>query len=236
VGFKPYLPFTDSTGNDKKTVIAYDPHVSGQSMGMVIGEAVRDETGIIGAYANGDSAINRSRSTSVRVSNFFKTGAETERPGYTGPITLGRFGSYHLSTVVSGSTFGSSSWIADAKGNTAYGFRGVINEVIVFNRKLREEERQQIYGYLSLKYKMDTKLPNSYRISHNSAYPFGLTYWNIEHHPNTKGLSGIPSGVSFSGITISNFLLFADYIYKSKGTVLSDGTVLAGDTYSGVGP
>jgi len=82
---------------------------------------------------------------------------------------------------------------------------------------------------------MDTKLPDAYQASHPSAYMMGLTYWNIEHHPNTKGITGLEAGVSFGNIVLQNFFSFPDSLYKSEGTVLSDGTVLTGDTYSNVG-
>lgn len=151
-------------------------------------------------------------------------------------IVIGRIGS-NISAVATGSgVTGSQTWINSILQNTAsYSFTGVISEVLVFDRKLSETERQEVYGYLSRKYSMDSKLPDTYKSSHSSAYPLGLDYWNIEHHPNTKGLTGLESGISFGNIVLQNFAVFPDSIYKSEGTVLSDGTILTGDTYSNVG-
>ena len=234
-GFNPYLPFETSTGSNRRTTVAYDPHVSGTSMGTMIGEAFRDSRGTIGAYVNGDLAINRSRATGLRVSNYFRTGAEFSSPGYTGTISIGRFGSYHIPQINTTSRFGGNPWVNELRGMSGFGFRGVINEVIVFNRQISETERQKLYGYLSRKYYLDSKLPDSYTQSHNSAYSFGLTFWQIENHPNTKGIREIPSGLCFSGITISHFLSLPAFLYKSKGTRLYGGTVLTGDTYSNIG-
>jgi hypothetical protein len=128
--------------------------------------------------------------------------------------------------VSAAGTFGSSTWISNAIANYSFGFRGVLNEVIVFNRKLQETERQEVYGYLSRKYSMDTKLPNSYTRSHPSAYSMGLTYWNIEHHPNTKGITGLSAGISFGSIALQNFFTLPDRIYNSVG---------GNDTYTDVG-
>ena len=235
LGFRPWKPFTPTVLAADRTQIAYDPHVSGQSMGMVVGEVARDTNRVLYAYVNGDRATNKSPSTGVYVTNATSTYAESPVPTCGVTVDIGRFGSYHRNDLVSSGTTGSAAWIATALTNTPYGFRGVLNEVIVFNRKLEETERQQVYGYLSRKYKMDTKLPDAYQASHPSAYVKGLTYWNIEHHPNTKGITGLEAGVSFGNIVLQNFFLFPDSLYKSEGTVLSDGTVLTGDTYSNVG-
>jgi len=235
IGFTPWRPFTPSVAAFAKTFIAYDPHVSGQSMGMVVGEVSRDSANVLYAFANGDQATNRSRSTGLFVTNSDGSGGGRTAPVCGVTVDIGRFGSYHRYDLASSGTTGSAAWISTALTNTPYGFRGVINEVIVFNRKLQETERQQVYGYLARKYKMDTKLPDAYQASHPSAYMMGLTYWNIEHHPNTKGITGLEAGVSFGNIVLQNFFSFPDSLYKSEGTVLSDGTVLTGDTYSNVG-
>jgi hypothetical protein len=151
-------------------------------------------------------------------------------------VDIGRFGAYVMPYVVrpaaAGET-GSLGWLTYP--TSGYGMIGVLNEVVVFNRKLTENERQQVYGYLARKYKMQESLPDSYTLSHNGAYSVGMTYWMIEHHPNTKNTSTIPAGLSFSGITLNNFFYLPETVYKSKGTVLSDGTVLSGDTYSNIG-
>lgn len=235
IGFRPWIPFESSVATAQKTSIAYDPHVSGQSMGRLIGEVARDSSNVLYAFANGDRAINKSRSTSLFVSNISGSGAESSTPVCGVTIDIGRFGSYHGVDLVSSGDTGSAAWISTAITNAPYGFRGVINEVIVFDRKLNEEERQQVHGYLSRKYKMTAALPNKYSLSHNSAFVAGLTYWYIENHPNTKGLLTVPSGISFSGITLTEFFNLPDTIYKSKGTRLASGVTLAGDTYNSAG-
>jgi hypothetical protein len=145
-------------------------------------------------------------------------------------IVVGRIGS-NISPAATGSgTVGSAAWIASILQNTtSYSFTGVISEVLVFDRKLTEEERQEVYGYLSRKYGMDTKLPDTYAASHPSAYARGLTFWNIEHHPNTKGIPGLWQNLSFGDIVLEDFSLFPDGTYKSTGNVLSE------DTYDSVG-
>lgn len=145
-------------------------------------------------------------------------------------IVVGRIGSNISAGATGSGTVGSAAWIASILQNTtSYSFTGVISEVLVFDRKLSESERQEVYGYLSRKYGMDTKLPDTYAASHPSAYARGLTYWNIEHHPNTKGIPGLWQGLSFGNIKLEDFSLFPDSTYKSTGNVLS------ADTYNNVG-
>jgi hypothetical protein len=145
-------------------------------------------------------------------------------------IVVGRIGSNISAGATGSGTVGSAAWIASILQNTtSYSFTGVISEVLVFDRKLSESERQEVYGYLSRKYSMDTKLPDTYAASHPSAYARGLTYWNIEHHPNTKGIPGLWQGLSFGNIKLEDFSLFPDSTYKSTGNVLS------ADTYNNVG-
>jgi hypothetical protein len=156
--------------------------------------------------------------------------SETQNSG--GDITLSRFGTHLRSTADSTTTTPTTQWVADLVNNTinpSFSFAGVISEVLVFDRKLTEEERQEVYGYLSRKYSMDTKLPDTYTASHPSAYARGLTFWNIEHHPNTKGIAGLWQGLSFGNIKLEDFSLFPDSTYKSTGNVLSE------DTYDSVG-
>jgi hypothetical protein len=213
--------------------ISYDPHVSGASTGVVVGEVAREKDGLY-AFANGDPAINQSRSTGIRVSANDEPYSDSRIPLCDAAINIGRFGAYHLSGVSSDNVFGTASWVRGVTANPSYGFRGVLYEVIVFNRKLNDQERKNVYGYLSRKYKLDAALPDSYKQAHPSTYPFGVTYWAIQHHPNTKNLTTIPSGISFSGITLTNFFNMPILIYKSEGTVLANGTVLTGDTYTSV--
>lgn len=151
-------------------------------------------------------------------------------------IVLGRLGGNFVPGATGSGTVGTQAWIDSVQANTnSYGFVGVISEVIVFDRKLNEQERQNVYGYLSRKYNLNDRLPDVFYGSHNSSFIAGTTYWVIEPHPNSKGVSSIPAGICFDGITISDFLALPSVIYKSAGTVLPNGTVLSGDTYSNIG-
>jgi hypothetical protein len=150
-------------------------------------------------------------------------------------VDIGRFGGFIKPTMNSANAVGSAAWVSSALTDYYYGFRGVIYEVIVFNRKLQETERQEVYGYLSRKYKLDTKLPNSYTRSHPSAYALGLTYWNIEHHPNTKPLKGFYPGLCFANIKLATFFEMPDFMYKSSGTIQSDQSLTVEDTYNSIG-
>lgn len=40
---------------------------------------------------------------------------------------------------------------------------------------------------------------------YTAAQESGFVFWNIYHHPNTRGLDNIPAGISFDGITLCNF-------------------------------
>ena len=70
---------------------------------------------------------------------------------------------------------------------------------------------------------MESKLPDSYNSSHPTAAIIGAEYWDIEHHPNI--------GISFSGITLSDFFINPIKNYKSKGYETSPGVYLSQDTY-----
>lgn len=151
-------------------------------------------------------------------------------------IILGRIGANVSSGATGTGVTGSAAWITSLQTNTpSYSFGGVISEIIVFDRKLQEEERQQVYGYLSRKYNLDSKLPDSYYLSHPSTSELGLTYWQIAHHPNSKDLSTISDGSEFAGINVTDFFNMPELIYKSKDTVLSSGIALGGDTYGYLG-
>lgn len=153
-------------------------------------------------------------------------------------IVVGRIGA-NISAVATGSgATGSQAWIASVLANTpSYSFTGVIHEIIAFDRKLDETERNQVYAYLSKKYgtTLEAKLPEGMVSAHPSAQQVGATYWEIEHHPNTKNTDALPRGFEFSGIPIQNMMTIPDEFYKSSGTKLASGTVLSGDTYSNVG-
>lgn len=152
-------------------------------------------------------------------------------------IEMFRFGGFCRSDADGkGQTELGVGWFNALLGNTSYGFGGVIHEVIVFNRQLSDVERDQVYGYLSKKYSgLGDRLPESLASARPSAEAYGLTYWNIEHHPNTKNLTTIPAGASFAGICLENFLAIPDVVYKSAGTRLADGTIVSSDTYTDIG-
>lgn len=159
----------------------------------------------------------------------------------TAPITLSRIGTYVRSTANTGSaTVGSVAWVNSLTSNAShpsFSFAGVVSEVIVFDRKLSPSEREEVYAYLSLKYGLQEKLPEGMQSVRNSASSHGRTaaYWVIESHPNRKNLQTLPYGAEFGGITLSEFFEIPNLVYKSAGTRLSNGTTLAGDTYSNIG-
>lgn len=86
---------------------------------------------------------------------------------------------------------GSTAWAEAVSADSKYGFEGDINEILVFNRKLNEDERQTVYGYISKKYSLSDALPNSFGRSHPSAQRVGTDYWEIRHHPNTTAIVDI---------------------------------------------
>lgn len=155
----------------------------------------------------------------------------------TSPVTLGRLGGYVRGSAVSASVPGSQAWVAGLTSNSAYSFRGVISEVIVFNRKLSAQEREEVYSYLSIKYGLNERLPSTMPGIRNSVAYEGRTasYWVVESHPNKKNTTALPYSVEFSGLTLSSFFTMPDLVYKSAGTGLANGTTLAGDTYSNIG-
>jgi len=236
-GFRPWAVYTVSqVPVSARGVISYDPHVSNYDVGMVIGEAARDSSGNLYAWYNGDRATNSSPSTGMSIRKWSESAVQSNTPVSGVTMEIGQFGGYirHFINVNLASP-GSASWIAGVTAEGNLGFWGVLNEVIVFNRKLQETERQEVYGYLSRKYKLDTKLPNSYTRSHPSAYALGLTYWNIEHHPNTKPLKGFYPGLCFANIKLATFFEMPDFMYKSSGTIQSDQSLTVEDTYNSIG-
>ena len=239
--FRPWGAYDVTTVPEvQRQSIGYDPHVSGPSMGIIIGEAARDTQNTLYAWYNGDRARNYSPSTGMRIANDYVGTypylALSETPVCGVTVGIGRFGGYiKTQASITDTTAGSAAWVYGATSGYYYGFRGVINEVIVFNRKLQETERQEVYGYLARKYSMDTKLPNSYTRSHPSAYALGLTYWNIEHHPNTKPLKGFYPGLCFGNIKLATFFEMPDFMYKSIGTIQSDQSLTVVDTYNSIG-
>ena len=220
-GFRPIGGHISRTVVDNRTVV-YDPHVSSYHVGTSIVECTRDANFVCRSYYNGDEGLNYSRSTGLYVNDVL-SGASTNAPiGFTFdlPIILGRMGSYIRGNATSSSggifaTVGTTAW-AQQTNPTTYSFNGVINEVLVFNRKLEETERQNVYGYLSRKYKLDAKLPDSFYASHPSTQVYGVTYWAINPHPNSYGLSSIPFGTPFYGITLQKFYSLPYQYYRGS--------------------
>lgn len=153
----------------------------------------------------------------------------------TAPINLARMGSYVRTSANSTQTTTNSTWISDLTNNTtnpSFSFAGVVHEVIVFDRTLTDVERQNVYGYLARKYRIDGNLPDSIKTANTGTRYAGLTYWQIEHHPNSKGFTAIPADTAFGDIGLQQFLNTPEQAYRSKGTPSVDGTTLANDTYT----
>lgn len=236
-GFRPLGGLTPRRSSDDK-VIVYDPHVSVSTIGTSIGEWTRDGFNVIRGYLNGDEGLNYSRSTGLYVIDYATTNNAPVGFTFDMPIVLGRFGSAMRGNVASYfpnnfiPSVGTTAWFQrGVESSTPYSFQGVINELIIFNRKLEEPERQNVYGYLAKKYKLDSKLPDSFYASHPSTYALGLTYWAISPHPNTLGLSSITASIPFGGITLEKFYNMPYKLYKSIGTRLPSGSTAEVDKY-----
>lgn len=119
------------------------------------------------------------------------------------PIDLARMGAYVRLNAESTQTAPNATWVNDLTNNTtnpSFSFAGVVSEVIVFNRKLSEEERQIVYGYLSRKYALEAKMPDAFKTSHNSAYflkntnsGIKLVSWGL----NDYGQTNVPVNLGF---------------------------------------
>ncbi len=245
------------------SVVAYDPHVSGVSLGVCVGEWQVDNEDVVYGFLNGDRSTNSSLSTGKKIVNTHLSSADD---GYMFQETvdedsedmryyesndqvsilsqnqkldsfkvLNRIGAHYLPYVVfpDGITFGSAEFIQSLRSENG-GFKGTIFEILVFERKLEEYERQEIYGYLSRKYKLLDSLPDSFSLSRPSASVLGTTWWNISSHPNSRGLDqykqSVVLGASFGVIQIKDFLDMPSQYYSSGRTLFSSG-VSVGDTY-----
>lgn len=151
------------------------------------------------------------------------------------PITVARIGAYVRDSATSTQTVPNSTWVSDLTNNTtnpAFSFAGVVHEIIIFDRSLTEMERDNVYGYLSRKYRLNEKLPDRIKTTQTGTRFSGMTYWQVESHPNTKGITGYTFGREFGDISIRQFLYTPKQFYRSIGTPLPDGTTLGGDTYT----
>lgn len=117
---------------------------------------------------------------------YYISGAMLEKTNYHAPV-------------------GSTLWCDKFTQTTPYGFPGVIHEVIIFDRKLKEAERQVVYGYLSSKYTLSDVVPNDFRLSHNGSSILGTTFWEIQPHPSPGFLFGDVSIGSFINTRTSEY-------------------------------
>ena len=117
---------------------------------------------------------------------YYISGAMLEKTNYHAPV-------------------GSTMWCDKFIQTTPYGFPGVIHEVIIFDRKLKEAERQVVYGYLSSKYTLSDVVPNDFRLSHNGSSILGTTFWEIQPHPSPGFLFGDVSIGSFINTQTSEY-------------------------------
>jgi len=250
VSYYPYdaglVGFRSNVGSTTAVRMAFNPYqttLTGVCTENVsIGEWKRENDSRIRTFHNGEEARNYGIATSRRIARSSSPGgssplnlAESETVYNSETLSLGRFGSYVLPVLDAPYTESEAGFVSSALSNISYSFKGVIYEVIVYDRVLTETERQVVYCYLSKKYRLDYVLPLSYTCSHPSATLLGFSYWDITKHPNAAGSPTILAGTSFGAITISDFLNLYGVIYKSAGTRLEDGTVLTTDTYTVLG-
>lgn len=238
--------FRNNVGSTTAARIAFNPYrttLTGVSTENIsVGEWRRETDNRIRSFYSGNESENYAVATSRRIARSSSPGgssplnvAESQTVYNSEPISLGRFGAYCLPVLDSPYEYTSPNFVSYALANVPYSFRGVIYEVIVYDRVLTETERQIVYSYLSKKYRLDYVLPLTYSSSHPSAELLGLAYWDISKHPNAVGSSKILSGTSLGTIRIDDFINQQGFIYKSAGTRLPDGTVLGEDTYTAFG-
>lgn len=254
ISYYPYetglVGFRSNVGNTMAARIAFNPYQStltgSSGANITLGEWKREIDGRIRSFYSGEESQNYGIATSRRISRSSSPGgssplnlAESQTVYNTEILSLGRFGSYCLPVLDARHVETSSGFVNAALSNISYSFRGVIYEIIVYDRVLSEVERQAVYSYLSEKYRLDYVLPLTYTSAHPSASLLGYSYWDISKHPNAAGsqriLATYGEGVSFGALSISDFINLYGIIYKSAGTRLEDGTVLTQDTYSVLG-
>ena len=114
-------------------------------------------------------------------------------------------GDMNVSDMSANAPVGSTLWCDKFTTTSPYGFPGVIHEVIVFDRKLKEAERQVVYGYLSSKYTLSDVVPNDFRLSHNGSSILGTTFWEIQPHPSPGFLFGDVVIGSFTNTRTSEY-------------------------------
>jgi hypothetical protein len=241
-----------NTGSTTASRIAFNPYRStttGVSLENIsLGEWRRDTTGRIQSFYNGEESTNYSVETARRI-------ARPDSPGGSNPsnfaasevsyngatLDIGQFGAFCLPVLDSpySDSTASANFVAAALGNTPYSFKGVIYEIIVYDRVLDQSERLLVYSYLSRKYRLEASLGQFFEGAGFGCYPAavaaGYPYWYISKHPNTAGSRSVPRGISMGNITIQAMLSLYGLVYKSAGTRLANGTVLTQDTYDTLG-
>jgi hypothetical protein len=254
--FYPYesglVGFRSNTGNTAAARIAFNPYretTTGVSLENIsLGEWRRNPDGRIQSFYNGEESTNYSVETARRIarpnspggsnpSNF--AASEVSYNGAT--LDIGQFGAFCLPTLdaqYSDST-ASANFVTAALANTPYSFKGVIYEILVYDRVLDQSERLLVYSYLSRKYRLEASLGQFFEGAGFGCYPAavaaGFPYWYIAKHPNTAGSRSVPRGISMGNITIQALLSLYGLVYKSEGTRLANGTVLTQDTYDTLG-
>ena len=118
---------------------------------------------------------------------------------------------------------GSTAWASGVSQIAPYGFDGDIHEVLIFTRKLKESERQVVYGYLSSIYNLSNTLPSDFTLSRPSSGRAGTTFWEIQPHPKLS--------FYFGDITLGEFLnTSSGYYYdttETDNTPIYDGLTLS---------
>jgi hypothetical protein len=254
--FYPYesglVGLRSNTGSTTAFRIAFNPYretTTGVSLENIsLGEWRRNSDRRIQSFYNGEESANYSVETARRI-------ARPDSPGGSNPsnfaasevsyngatLDIGQFGAFCLPVLdapYSDST-ASANFVAAALANTPYSFKGVIYEILVYDRVLDQSERLLVYSYLSRKYRLEASLGQFFEGAGFGCYPAavaaGYPYWYIAKHPNTAGSRSVPRGISMGNITIQALLSLYGLVYKSAGTRLANGTVLTEDTYDTLG-
>jgi len=254
--FYPYesglVGLRSNTGSTTASRIAFNPYratTTGVSLENIsLGEWRRDTTGRIQSFYNGEESANYSVETARRIARPDSPGGsnpsnfEASEVSYNGAtLDMGQFGAFCLPVLdapYSDST-ASANFVTAALANTPYSFKGVIYEILVYDRVLDQSERLLVYAYLSRKYRLEASLGQFFEGAGFGCYPAavaaGYPYWYISKHPNTAGSRSVPIGISMGNTTIQALLSLYGLVYKSAGTRLANGTVLTQDTYDTLG-
>jgi hypothetical protein len=254
--FYPYesglVGLRSNTGSTTASRIAFNPYratTTGVSLENIsLGEWRRDTTGRIQSFYNGEESANYSVETARRIARPDSPGGsnpsnfEASQVSYNGAtLDMGQFGAFCLPVLdapYSDST-ASANFVTAALANTPYSFKGVIYEILVYDRVLDQSERLLVYAYLSRKYRLEASLGQFFEGAGFGCYPAavaaGYPYWYISKHPNTAGSRSVPIGISMGNMTIQALLSLYGLVYKSAGTRLANGTVLTQDTYDTLG-